>query len=287
MEIINLDGPIGAEVRGIDLTAPIPPEAMKAIYQAFLDRMVLRFRDQPLEAQDVVRLARNFGPVQAHVARRYQHPEVPEIVINSNLDDQGKYDKLGADRGVGWHSDQPYDQLPSRATMLHAVAIPSSGGNTAFANMVMAFEQMPAPLKNRIDGMHALFKLGGRKQLTQGVLSGGQVPQAIHPVVRVHPETGRKSVYVNPYHTDSIIGLSRADSDALLDEIYAWCERPEFQWEQVWRVADTVIWENRSAWHSAIQDYPPLEPRRFLRTTISGMPTMDPDLLARLQQTLH
>ena len=288
IKIIPTDGPMGAEVLGLDTRLPIQADDLTRLNAAFVDRQVLLFRDAPLSAQQLVQFSRNFGELQTHIAKRYQHPEVPEVVLNTNLDDQGNYDKLGADRGVGWHSDLPYQQVPAKATLLHATAVPSSGGNTAFANMVMAYEAMPATLKARIDGKFSLFKLGGRHQLTQGVLQDpSKVPRAIHPAIRTHPETGRKSVYINPYHTDSIIGLSRSDSDALLDEVFDWCMRPEFQWQQVWRVADTVIWENRSAWHSGQQDYPPLEARRFLRTTIRGTPTVEEPMLAQLATQIH
>ena len=283
VEVIRLGGPLGAEVRGIDPAHALRAADLAKIEEAFLENLVLVFRGAPMSARQLSNFSQNFGELQPHIAKRYQHPEVPEVVINTNQDAQGNYDKLGAERGVGWHSDLPYDQVPARATLLHAVNVPSHGGNTAFANMYMAYETMPAALKNKIEGRYALFCLGGRNRLTQGILEDPtKVPHAIHPVIRVHPETGRKSVYVNPYHTHSIIGMPRAQSDELLDEVYAWCERPQFQWEQEWRVADTIIWENRCAWHTGKMDYPQHEPRLFLRTTVRGTPTMPPEQLKEI-----
>ena len=271
VEIKKLGDALGAEVRGIDPSRPLAPEDCRAVEQAFLDNLVLRFRDAPLTAAQLRDFGAQFGPLREHVAKNYRHPEVPEVVLMTNQDAQGNYDKVGAERGVGWHSDGTFERVPPAATLLHAIALPDHGGNTLFANMYRAYETMPEKLKRRVEGLTAIFRLRGRKSQTQGIVNGDDLKKMTdveHPVIRVHPQTGKKSVFVNPHHTLAIAGMSREDSDALLEEIFEWCAREEFQWAQEWRQADTIMWENRSAWHSGRDDYPKQQLRKFLRTTI-------------------
>ena len=271
VEIRRLGAALGAEVRGVDPRMPMTSRECQAVEQAFLDHLVLRFRDAPMTAQQLRDFGSRFGPLREHIAKDYRHPELPEIVIMTNQDAQGNYDRVGAERGVGWHSDGTFERVPPKATLLHAVALPDRGGNTMFANMYLAYEKMPEDLKRRVEGKMAIFRLRGRKQQTQAIVGADDLKKmsdVVHPVIRVHPQTGRKSVFVNPHHTLAIAGLSREDSDALLEEVFEWCSREEFQWEQEWRPADTVMWENRSAWHSGRTDYPLNQLRKFLRTTI-------------------
>ena len=271
VEIKKLGDALGAEVRGIDPTRPLAPEDCRAVEQAFLDHLVLRFRDAPLTAAQLRDFGAQFGPLREHVAKDYRHPEVPEVVLMTNQDAQGNYDKVGAERGVGWHSDGTFERVPPKATLLHAIALPDRGGNTLFANMYLAYETMPESLRRRVEGLTAIFRLRGRKSQTQGIVKADDLKKMTdveHPVIRVHPQTGKKSVFVNPHHTLAIAGMSREDSDALLEEIFEWCAREEFQWAQEWRPADTIMWEYRSAWHSGRDDYPKDQLRKFLRTTI-------------------
>jgi taurine dioxygenase len=276
VQIKDIDGPIGADVTGFDLLALLTDAERRAIEDAFVRRQVLRFRDAPLSPRQLCDFSRQFGTLQPHIAKRYRHPEVPDVVLMINQDEKGNFDRVGAERGVGWHSDLAYDRVPAKATFLHAVAIPDHGGNTKFANMYMAFDEMPGDLRRRVDGKFARFRQGGRLALNQGIMEKGAAhADVVHPVIRTHPESGRKSVYANPYHTVSIIGMPRRDSDALLDELFEWCSQDRFQWQQVWRVADTIMWENRSAWHSGSVDYPLDQLRKFYRTTVRGTPTVD------------
>jgi taurine dioxygenase len=271
VEVRKLGGPLGAEIVGLDPRLPISAADLKIVEQAFLDNLVLRFRGAPLSAGQLRNFGRSFGELRAHVAKNYRHPEFPEVVLMTNQDKDGNYDQVGAERGVGWHSDGTFEPVPPKATVLHAIAIPDSGGNTMFANMYLAYDTMPADLKNRVEGKMARFRLRGRKHQTQGIVAAAdlrKMSDVIHPVIRVHPDTGRKSVFVNPHHTLSIEGMSREASDALLDELFAWCSRAEFQWEQEWQANDTIMWENRSAWHSGRADYPKSQLRKFIRTTI-------------------
>jgi len=274
VEIRKLGDALGAEVRGVDPRA-LSADDFRTVEQAFLDHLILRFRDAPMSAQELCGFASRFGPLREHIAKDYRHPEVPEVVIMTNQDARGNYDRVGAERGVGWHSDGTFEAVPPKATLLHAIALPDRGGNTLFANMYLAYEKMPEELKRRVDGKMAIFRLRGRKHQTQGIVAADDLKRmtdVVHPVIRVHPETGRKSVFVNPHHVLAIDGMSREDSDALLEELFAWCAREEFQWEQTWRPGDTIMWENRSAWHSGRADYPKDQLRKFLRTTVCERP---------------
>jgi len=276
IQIRDIDGPVGADVTGIDFQVPLADEDRRAIEDAFVRRLVLRFRDAPLTPTELCEFSRQFGELQPHIAKRYRHPEAPDVVLMVNQDEKGNFDRVGAERGVGWHSDLAYEQAPAKATFLHAVAIPDRGGNTKFANMYMAYETMPDDLRRRINGKYARFRQGGRLALNQGIMDKQAAKSdVVHPVVRTNPDSGRKSVYANPYHTVSIIGMSPTESDALLDELYEWCSQERFQWQQVWQVADTIMWENRSAWHSGSLDYPIDQLRKFYRTTVRGVPTVE------------
>lgn len=271
LEIRKLGHALGAEIVGVNPAAPLTSSEIRQVEQAFLDHLVLRFRDAPMTTTQLRDFARQFGPLREHVAKNYRDVDVPEVVIMTNQDERGNYDAVGAERGVGWHSDGTFEAVPPKATVLHAVAVPDRGGNTIFANMYLAYETMPADLKGRVDGKMAIFRLRGRKQQTQGIVAADDLKRmrdVTHPVIRVHPQTGKKSVFVNPHHTLCIAGLSSAESDALLEEIFEWCTRDEFQWEQEWRAGDTIAWENRSAWHSGRSDYPKDQLRKFFRTTI-------------------
>jgi taurine dioxygenase len=246
------------------------------VERAFREHLVLVFRDQPLDPEQFLAFSRCFGALQPHVTKRYRHPEYPEIVYMTNITETGEYDRAGAERGaLAWHSDLAYDEIPAKCTLLHPIDLPDRGGNTKFANMYAAYETMPEALRARITGLKAEFRYGGRHGYGVEVLyeADRELPSVVHPVVRAHPDTGRRAVFVNPYHAACIVGMARDESDALLDEIFAWCERPEFQWEHEWRPDDTLVWENRCAWHLGPRDYPKDQARTFLRTTVRGTPT--------------
>jgi len=271
VEVTRVGKALGAEILGVSPTVPFTPSEIKKIEQAFVEHLVLRFRDAPMSVVQLRDFGVQFGPLRQHVAKNYRHDEYPEIVVMTNQDAQGNFDAVGAGRGVGWHSDGTFEVIPPKATVLHAVAVPDLGGNTIFANMYLAYETMPKKLKERIEHMNAIFRLRGRKHKTQGIVSADDLKKmsdVTHPVCRVHPESGRKSIFVNPHHTLCIADMPDEESEALLEEIFAWCTREEFQWEQQWRAGDTVMWENRSAWHSGRLDYPQDQLRHFFRTTI-------------------
>ena len=276
VEVRKLDDALGAEVGGLDLLRPIDAGTRDAVYRAFLEHLVLVFRGPALTPQQFMAFARNFGELQPHVAASYRHPEAEDIVMMTNVRADGGFDAVGASRGVGWHSDLAYAQVPAKATLLHALEIPDRGGDTHFANMYRVYGIMPEALRRQLAGRMALFRYGGRTgQSTEHLTDAAKaVPDVIHPAIRLHPETGRPAVYLNPYHTICIVGLPRAESDAVLEEVFALCERPDVRWRHRWRVGDTIIWENRAAVHSATLDYPRDQRRVMMRATVRGTNTL-------------
>jgi taurine dioxygenase len=271
IEVRKLGEPLLAEVVGLDITQPIDGETWRWVNQAFLDNCVLVFREQSLTPDQMVQFARHFGPVEPHITVKYRHPDCEELIVMTNLNDKGEVDAFESSRGAYWHTDMCYRPVPSKATMLHTLEIPEQGGDTLFANMYMALESMPAALRDRIDGRRATFRYGGRRAEGQSRLEpkDRDAPLVDHPILKPHTETGRHSLFVNPAHTVGIVDMDDADAVALLEEIYAWCERPEFQARHQWRMGDTVIWDNRCTWHCATGENPLGQRRRLLRGTIA------------------
>ncbi len=270
MEIIEIGGPLLAEVRGVDITGDLDTETQAAVIRAFNEHCVLVFRNQSLTPRQMVRFEAVFGTPLIHVTKKYRHPEIDELLIMTNLNADGEVDAFESRRGLGWHSDMCYLQTPAKATILHPLEIPEQGGDTLFANMYKAFDEMPGALKKRLKGLRATFRFGGRSKDVQNRLDPADrdKPLIEHPVIRRHPETGRHSIFVNPIHTVGITGMDDDEAIDLLDEVYAWCGQPQFQARHQWRMGDTLIWDNRCTWHSASGDNPLRQRRRFLRGNI-------------------
>lgn len=275
VEVRKLGEPILAEVVGVDVTKDISDDDWAAVYQAFLDNCVVVFRDQSLTPDQMVRLANRFGPVEAHItSAKYKHPECDDLIIITNRNEKGEIDPFESARGGRWHTDMCYQEIPSKATMLHTLEIPEVGGDTIFANLYLALETMPASLRTRLEGLRATFRLGGNTGRGQ-VRADKELknaPLVDHPILRAHPDTGRLSVFVNQVHTVGIVGMDHDDAQALLQEVYDWCERPEFQARHEWRMGDTVIWDNRCSIHRATGENPLQQTRRLMRATISDRP---------------
>lgn len=271
MEVIKLGEPLLAEVRGIDISRPLDPETHAAVNRAFLEHNVLVFRDRELKPAEMVAFEAVFGEPMIHVTKKYRHPEIDELIIMTNLNADGEVDEFESRRGLGWHSDMCYLDRPAKATMLHPLEIPEKGGDTLFANMYRAYEEMPADLKSKLQGLRGTFRFGGRSKDVQNRLNPADrdKPLIDHPVVRRHPDTGRESIFVNPIHTVGILGMPDDEAIELLDEIYAWCGQDRFQASHRWRMGDTLVWDNRCTWHSATGDNPLRQRRLFLRGNVA------------------
>lgn len=271
IEVRKLGDALLAEVVGVDVTRPLPEKTRQEVYQALLDNIVLVFRDQEMTAAETVAFANNFGRLEPHITKKYNHPEFDELIVMTNLNAKGEIDPKDSRRGDKWHTDMCYRDVPARATMLHTIEIPEVGGDTLFANMYRALDEMPASLRERLEGRKATFRYGGRAAEGQARLEAEDrdAPLIEHPIVKPHTDTKRYSVFVNPAHTVGIVGMDDDEGLELLEETYEWCARPEFQARHQWRQGDTVIWDNRCAWHKATGENPLRQPRRFFRATIA------------------
>ncbi len=271
------DAPLGAEVVGLDLSQPLPDDTFRQVHRAHLDHHVLVFRDARITPAQQIAFSRRFGPLQIHVLHQFALPGHPEILVVSNIVENGKPIGLG-DAGHYWHSDLSYVDRPSLGSMLHAQELPEEGGDTLFANMHLAFDTLPAALRHAVDGRKAehsyLCKYEELRARSpwRPPLSAEQIasvkPQ-LHPVVRTHPETGRKALFVSEHFTTRIVGLPEAESAALLAQLFAHSVRPEHIYRHRWQPHDMVFWDNRSLMHLAA-GCPDHLRRRLNRTTIEG-----------------
>jgi taurine dioxygenase len=247
---------LGAEVRGIDLTN-LDAAQFAAIERAWHDHQVLLVRGQTLSDQDLIAFSRRFGdldwaPVQ-ETGRRFVEG-LPEIYIVSNVTVNGQpIGSLGAGEAV-WHTDMSYLDVPPMASMLYSLEVPPTGGNTSFASMYAVYDALPEAMKRRIADLKikhdGTYNSGG--YLRQGVTATDDPrtsPGALHPLVCTHPDTGRRMLYLGRRRNAYLAGLELAESEALLDELWALVSRPEFAWEHVWKVGDLVLWDNRCTMH--------------------------------------
>ncbi|MCT9073553.1 TauD/TfdA dioxygenase family protein [Cupriavidus gilardii] len=276
-EIRPFEAPLGAEVVGLDLSQPLSDADFARIHRAHLDHHVLVFRDQRITPDQQIAFSRRFGPLQIHVLHQFQLPGHPEILIVSNVLKDGKPIGLG-DAGHFWHSDLSYKEKPSLGSLLHAQELPAEGGDTLFANQHLAWETLPAELKRAVEGRQAEHtylaryaelqqRSPWRPNLTAEQIA--QVKPVLQPVVRTHPETGRRALFVSEHFTTRIVGLPDDESRALLDALFAHSVKPEFVYRHRWQPHDLVFWDNRSLLHLAAGC--PADQRRVMyRTTIEG-----------------
>jgi alpha-ketoglutarate-dependent taurine dioxygenase len=260
---------LGAEIVGVDLAQEIDDRTFAQIRDAWHEHLVILLRDQELSEDDQVRFAEKFGPPAVIHTKQFVRNH-PAVMLISNIREDGK--PIGAlpDGEMHFHTDQCHQERPAMASMLYAIEVPRAGGNTLFANGYNAYETLPDALKLRIAGRKALnaydYDTAAMKRGTD--LADG-VPSCVHPVVRTHPATGRKALYVNRLMTVRIEGLPADESDALLDTLFAHQERRDFVYEHVWRPGDLLMWDNRCTLH-ARTDFSPDERRLMRRVTILG-----------------
>ncbi len=268
---------LGAEIVGLDLAEPVDAAAFRRVREALEAHGVVVFRDQArLTPARHVEFSRAFGPLQIHVRAEFLHPEHPEILVVSNVVENGRNVGL-ADAGRYWHSDLSYVAEPSLGSLLHAREIPAEGGDTLFASTTAAYEALDEGTRAVVDGLAAVhdYDARNREQAALGLrtgLSAAQrqaVPPVVHPVVRVHPATGRRALFVNEGFTTRIVGLPEEEGAALLARLFEHQRRPDFVYRHVWRPHDLVFWDNRSTLHLAA-GCPPHLRRHMFRTTVEG-----------------
>jgi taurine dioxygenase len=273
MDIRRLTVHTGAEVVGIDLGRSVPDETGATLNLAFIEHGVLVIRDQALTPARMLAVAERFGRIFPQHNARFAIPDCPEVHYVSNQDrfpDGTRYIP-----GQGWHTDHSNDGRPPKATLLHAVALPDRGGDTQFANMAAAYAALPLALKDRIAGLMAIHVYqsshSGRKLMSLSDADKERVPNAVlHPIVRTHPENGRKSIYVNPLRIEGIVGLDHLEALPLLDELLQHATREAFQYRHRWRAGDLVMWDNRCLLHKANGDYDMDQTRYLYRVMLQG-----------------
>jgi taurine dioxygenase len=273
-EVVPLTEHIGAEVRGLDLRQKPSDETVAAIYKAWLDHLVLIFPEQKLEQADLIRATGFFG----HLGKISRPPKyfpkgysslLPGIMMISNIRENGE--PIGAlpDGEMMFHHDMIHAEIPSKATLLYSVEIPSGGGNTLFASGYAAYETLDPAIRSRLEGKKALHHYNYGSTIRGDSRGTEAFAEQLHPVFRTHEDTGRKAVYVNRLMTVKVLDMSQGESDLLLNTVYDHAEKREFVYEHVWRLGDLLLWDNRCSSH-ARTDFPSTERRLMLRTTVDG-----------------
>ena len=276
IEIRPLSEALGAEARGLDLARPIASRDVKALRAAFLDCHLLCLRADPIDAASFARLARHFGEPQLQLLREFRHDAVPEVsFLRSTYErPEDKPGDLANVRLSGWHTDDSYFEVPAKITMLQALAIPDSSGETRFCNTRKAYDDMPDETKRRLDGLEAVHGYDTMRAPARAYARTGneenETPDVVHPLVRSHEDTGRKAIYFNSNRTDRVVGMERGDSDALLDAIHEHITQPRYRYDHRWQLGDVLIWDNRCVIHSVNTDYPVGQKRLHQRILLKG-----------------
>lgn len=266
------DHETGAEIEGLDLTAPVSPELRKALNAEFAKFHVLVFRDQKMEPPQFANAGQIFGELMSHHHKdvRVGHPEV-YVVCNEKTETGYRI------QGGSFHTDHSNHPIPPKATALHPVSLPTYGGDTQFVNMHNAYDDLPEAMKRRIAGLRAVHvfesRFSPRKLRPLDEKSSRELPPpGIHPLVRLHPENGRKALYMNPVRIEAIVGMPEKEALALVAELMAHATQKKYEYRHKWRYGDMVIWDNRSVMHQANADYDPSEYRYLYRIMLKGAP---------------
>ena len=293
IDVRKLGKHLGAEIAGVDLSRPLDDDTFAQISKAFFDNEVVFFRNQKITPEQQIAFTRRFGVLEQHVRKEHRLEGYPEILIVSNvLNDHGK--AIGVeDAGRFWHSDLSYKQVPSLLSALYALEVPVKDGvvlgETNFASTTAAYEALPAELKKKIGALKNVHsyvhyrnkniqaqkeeQARGDRVVQEHVLTPehlAQVPDAEMPIVRTHPVTGRKGLFINEAHTSHILGLPKAEAEALFKDLCSHIIKPEFQYVHHWQVGDLLMWDNCAAQHKANFNYR-LPLRRLMhRTTVRG-----------------
>jgi len=295
VSIAKLGRHLGAEISGVDLSQPLDEATFRTVSDAFFAHQVVVFRDQHLAPDEQVAFTRRFGELEQHVRKEHRLEGFPELLIVSNVRDATGRAVGVEDAGRFWHSDLSYKAVPSLLSALYALEVPTKDGvvlgNTSFASTVAAYEALPEDLKARVRTLKNVHsyrfyraknqqaqkeeQARGARTVQEHPLSEAQlhsVPDVEVPVVRTHPVTGRKGLFVNEAHCPTITGLPKAESDALLAELCAHIVRPEFRYGHHWRAGDPLMWDNVAVQHKAIFDYDLPLSRVMHRATVRGSP---------------
>ncbi len=278
MVVTPLSDALGVEITGID-AATIDDETFGRLRDALHDNIVVAIRDQALDPAAQTEFARRFGEIQYHINSEYKMPDQPEVLILSTEIVDGK--NIGIpDAGGDWHSDHSYVDRPTAYTILQSVIVPKVGGKTEWTNMVKAYETLDDAMKERLQGLVGIhsFNRARNTRMTRPVRHENSAayyaerspPDAFHPIVRTHPATGRKALFVSPRFTIGIKDMDDADAQPLLDELFAHIVNRDLIYRHNWRPGDLLMWDNRQTLHLALGGVKLPEVRRMHRTTVLG-----------------
>jgi taurine dioxygenase len=279
LAIKNLDAPLGAQISGIDLSSPVTSSDVRAIEDVWRERLVVVFHGQKLSDPELITFSKNFGELDPPGPNPYGQPfnkQHPELNVISNVVEDGKpIGNLGDGEAV-WHADMTYVEVPPKAAMLHSLEVPppEAGGNTYFANMFAAYETLPADLKKATDGRVAVHdastnSAGMLRKGYQVVTDVRQTVGAHHPLVRTETTSGRKALFLGRRPNAYVVGLDVADSEALLDALWAHATQPRFAMCHEWQVGDLLMWNNLSVLHRR-DPFDPKTRRVMHRSHIKG-----------------
>jgi taurine dioxygenase len=283
MHIIPGNGSLGARVEDLDLSQPLSDDTLNQLIQALGRYGVLKYPKQTLTAAQLKAFSERFGELEVNVANAYQEPGLPEVMILSNIVENGK--PLGlADAGQDWHTDMSYSRMIAFTNVLYGLQIPHRDGkplgNTEFCNMHAAYEALPQVWKQRLEGMTATHDFNKfwemmrrEKGSTRPPLTEAQraaKPPVSHPVFMVHPITGKRVLYANPGYAIRINEMSEQESDEALAFLFEHQLKPEFRYANLWEVGDVLMWDNMGTIHNAVADYLPTEPRYIKRCQVAA-----------------
>jgi len=270
-----LTASLGAELSGLRLDADMDEALFRAVYRAFLRFQVLLFPPQDLAPERQVALARRFGEVQVHVMNQYHADGYPELYRLSNLDENGRPSGRHPDKGtLAWHTDGSWQRVTGQATIIYGEVMPEQGGETHFCDMYGAYERLDEAWKRRIAGLRAVHNLDFSRKRRHGEdpLTEAQRrarPPVDHPVVRTHPDTGRKCLYLGD-HAETIVGMPYEEGRLLIEELNALAVHADLTYEHRWRARELLIWDNRCVMHRATPYDAATQARVIRRATVLG-----------------
>ncbi|MEO5691798.1 MAG: TauD/TfdA family dioxygenase [Usitatibacter sp.] len=275
METVQIASALGTEVRGVDLSKPLGPELVSAIHAAWMKDPVLLFRDQKMEPKSLIAFSAHFGPLERHdnYQPELRYEEYPELLRVKTTQVAGRRVTFGQQ----WHSDLSYTLRPALGSVLYSLKLPAVGGDTLFSNMYLAYETLSPTMKRIVDGLEcvhdhsfgAAHRDGSPEHLAAARMRN---PPVVQPVVRVHPVTGRKALFVSEWMCSRIVGMTPDEGRGLIDFLCRHSTREEFTFRQRWRVGDVLMWDNRATVHMALADYSDDSSRELMRTSIAGTP---------------
>ena len=275
LSIKPLTANIGAEVTGVDLAMPVDEATRKTLYDAWIKHAVLVIRDQNLSPPQFAAAARLFGDLMDQQVKKFTLPDYPEVGTISSKDLPIVDGKLHV-RGEQFHTDHSNFAAPPKATMLHAVSLPKSGGDTQFVDVRQAFDDLPEAKRRRLVKLRSPHvyesSQSPRKMAALTPEERAQIPQTVQPLVIRHPENGRSALYINTARMEGIEGMTSEEAFELIDDLYQHATNSKYEYRHAWRAGDMVIWDNRSVMHQANADYDPSEYRFLYRIMLKGAP---------------